>query len=255
MTESSDADAFPTLGRVSLPPLAGAQDALWTLVLDLAELVAPARWQLVGGQMVVLHGLCAGRAPIRASRDIDMLADLLTARDGLRLCVQALADLGLAPVVDSGGRVYRFAHPDVGVSVDLLSPDHSPPRWPLRTARGRDTIQIDGGHQALQRPALIEVDKDGRVARVPVPDLLGALVLKAAAWLDDSRDRERHSADAAFLVSLVQDPLRERGRLAGSDRRRLGRLDTILGDRQAAEWTQLGEYAEDAHTAWRLLLA
>ena len=51
---------------------------VWQLLFDIAAAVPIGRWQLVGGQMVLLHGLCAGRQPLRATHDIDVLADLLT---------------------------------------------------------------------------------------------------------------------------------------------------------------------------------
>jgi hypothetical protein len=79
-------------------------------------------------------------------------------------------------------------------------------------------------------------------------------VLKAAAWTADNRDRSRRSVDAAFLASLVTDPLAERTRFAGSDRERLRRLDTVLGDPDAAEWRALGDAADDGYATWRLLL-
>jgi hypothetical protein len=88
---------------------------------------------------------------------------------------------------------------------------------------------------------------------VPVPDPLGALVLKAAAWLVHARDRDRHAHDAALLTSLIADPLTERTRLAGSDRRRLRKLDAVLNEPDHPAWTTLGEYAADAHTTWRIL--
>ena len=88
-----------------------------------------------------------------------------------------------------------------------------------------------------------------------MPDLLGAVVLKAAAWAADSRDRERHSGDAAFLVSLMTDPLAERDRFAGSDRKRLLRLDKVLGDADATEWRRLGDAAADGHATWQLLVS
>ncbi len=113
---------------------------------------------------------------------------------------------------------------------------------------------MDGGHQALQRAIRLTVVKDGRSAIVPVPDLLGALVIKAAAWTADNRDRSRHSGDAAFLASLVTDPLAERTRFAGSDGKRLRRLDSVLGDPDAVEWRRLGDRADDGHTTRRLLL-
>jgi hypothetical protein len=103
--------------------------ALWEVILSIADTVPAHRRVLVGGQMVTLHALAAGRAPVRVSRDIDILADLLTARDGLRLCVDAVRALDLAPAEDSGGRLYRFVRAGDGVSVDILAPDHTPPAW------------------------------------------------------------------------------------------------------------------------------
>jgi hypothetical protein len=64
---------------VVLPPLASQLDVLWELILDLAEHLPQHDWVLVGGQMVMLHGLAAGRTPTRASKDVDVLADLVSA--------------------------------------------------------------------------------------------------------------------------------------------------------------------------------
>ncbi len=183
---------------VELPQLSGALDTLWELVLDIAERIPPDRWLLIGGQMVMLHGLAAGRAPTRASQDVDVLADLLTDSAGLARCVSAMRELDLRPEADSSGRVYRFRRAADNATADVLAPDHTPPRWSLHTAGG-DTIRVPGGRQALQRAEPVTVRKGVRSAVVPMPDRLGAVVLKAAAWAADSRDRERHSGDAAFL--------------------------------------------------------
>lgn len=208
---------------------------------------------LVGGQMVMLHALAAGRAPMRTSKDVDVLADLVSVPASLTRCVQALQRLDLVPKPDSAGKVYRFRRDRDNATVDLLAPDHSPPRSPLRTVGG-DTIRVEGGHQALRRSLRLRVSKGERSAVVPVPDVLGAQVLKAAAWAADSRDPERHSGDAAFLASLISDPVADRSAFAGSDRKRLLRLDKVLGDPDALEWRRLGDAAGDAHTTWRLLL-
>jgi hypothetical protein len=184
-----------------------------------------------------------------------VLADLISASDGLRLCVEAFHRLDLEAAPDSARRAYRFVRSSDRLVVDLLAPDHSPPKWPLRTIAGCDTIQVPGGRQSLGRPAVVTVVKGRRTARVPVPDLLGAVVLKTAAWLNDSRDRDRHSSDVAFLVSLIDDPRRERARFAGSDRRRLNLLDRVLGASDAHEWLGLGDHGADGFAAWRLLLA
>jgi predicted nucleotidyltransferase len=251
----TDPSSPPRLGAVTLPPLTGPLNTLWDVILDVAAAVPPHRWALIGGQMVTLHALHAGHPPLRVSRDIDVLADLLTARDGLALCVTAIRALDLLPDEGPSGRIHRFRRARDGVSVDVVAPDHTPPTWSLRTAKGRDTIQISGGRQALQRAALITVTKDDRSAHVPVPDLLGALVLKAAAWLEDSRDRERHSHDAALLTSLITDPIAERRRFRGSDRKRLLKLHAALADPHDPAWTDLGERGPDAHTTWQILIS
>lgn len=239
MTSFPQPDGPRLLGQVSLPPMTGALDTLWSLILDVAERVPSSRWPLIGGQMVMLHGLVAGRAPLRVSRDVDLLADLLTDRDGLQVCVRAVRDLRFEPSEDTNGRhVYRFIRAEDNAAVDVVAPDHLPRRWSLRTVRGKDTIQVDGGYQALKRGAAVAVIKEDRSAHVPVPDLLGALVLKAAAWLIDSRDKGRHSGDAAFLVSLITDP-----------------VDEVLGSPGASEWIALGEFADDAYAAWRILVS
>jgi predicted nucleotidyltransferase len=250
-TSRSGPPSPPPAGSVTLPTLTGALGALWDVILDVAHIVPPHRWALIGGQMVTLHALHANRTPVRVSRDIDVLADLLTAPDGLTLCVTAIRGLNLQPEEGPSGRIHRFTRARDGVSVDVVAPDHTPPNWPLRTAKGRDTIQIPGGRQALQRSVPITVTKDDRSAPVPVPDLLGALVLKAAAWLEDSRDRERHSQDAALLTSLIA----ERRRFRGSDRKRLLKLHTALADPHDPAWTNLGDHGPDAHTTWQILIS
>jgi len=93
----------------------------------------------------------------------------------------------------------------------------------------------------------------GDTAEIPVPNLHGAIVLKATAAVADSRDAARHVNDLAFLCSLVADPLEMRADFKGSDARRLRTAAGVLGDPRAACWRQLGEYAEDAHTVWTLL--
>ncbi|MGF1662778.1 MAG: hypothetical protein ACFCVG_09975 [Kineosporiaceae bacterium] len=231
-------------------------DSLWSAVLAVSRRLDPERWLLIGGQMVLLHGIAGDRPQPRVTRDIDVMADLVAHRHALADCVRVLRDLGLEPRPDSGGRVYRFAREVDGVTVDLVAPDHTPPRRSLRTAAGGDTIAVDGGHQALSRREILLVTGPSHpeAVPVPVPDLLGAVVLKAAAWAVDSRDRQRHSGDAAFLVSLMSDPLAERARFAGSDRRRLLRLNSRLGDRSAAEWRAVGDHAADGYATWQLLI-
>ncbi|MDQ1294440.1 MAG: hypothetical protein QG608_2323 [Actinomycetota bacterium] len=88
---------------------------------------------------------------------------------------------------------------------------------------------------------------------VPIPNLLGALLLKADATR--LHDPDRHLLDVAFLTSLVIDPLGRRSELTGSDPRRLRAADTYLADADHRSWRALGrERQRAAYATWRLLV-
>lgn len=238
-----------------MPAMTAQQHRLWDLVLTLAERLEPTQWSLVGGQMVALHALSAGVAWPRVTRDIDVLANMEVLQSNLQACAAVLGDLGLKVHLDHSGHAYRFSDAEVDAAgslvVDLLAPDHRKRLSALWTVKGR-TIQIDGGTQALRRVGLIDVRLDGgRTGHVPVPSLHGAIVLKAAAWAADSRDRGRHAQDVALLVRLIDDPAELVAGFAGSDRKRLLRLRSVLDSPAAQEWLLLGAAgAEIGHANW-----
>lgn len=102
-----------------------------------------------------------------------------------------------------------------------LVADHLP-SGKARSAKvnGWSMMEIAGGAQAIERgmgPALIHEDGS---TRIRIPDLLGALVLKSAAYCADRRDRRHHLDDIALLASLVTDHKGCIERLHGSDGRR-----------------------------------
>ena len=246
--------AIDSVGSFTMPPLTGTLDGLWDVILDLADNLPSMSWELVGGQMVMAHGLAAGRTPTRASQDIDVLGNLITSSKALRTAVAAVRELGFAPEPSMDGkRLHRFVRTKDNQAIDILAPDHSPPGWKPTTVPPLQTIQIAGGNQALQRLRVITVTKGDRTTDVPVPSVLGSLILKAAAYQVDSRDRDRHAADAAFLVSLINDPVDLRGQLKGSDRKRLRVLNTVIGSRSHPVWASLGAIASDAYATWQLL--
>lgn len=109
----------------------------------------------------------------------------------------------------------------------------------IEKLRGREMVRIEGGTQALRRTinARIEITPE-TTTTISVPRPFGALVLKAAAYTTDSRDRDRHLFDAAALLACIDDPFAERAGFAGSDRRRI----TTLAERLTSE-----------HPAWRTL--
>jgi len=247
---------LPQAGTLRLPEMAADAAQLWQAIFDLCDRLPPDGWILVGGQMVMAHGLAARRTAPRVSRDIDLMANLITSGNSLHRCVETVRGLGFEGRPSMDGRsLHRFARRSDALVIDVLAPDHAPPNRRLTTVPPRMTIAVEGGRQALTRAVGLEASFGERSVLLPVPSVLGALVLKAAAYRADPRDRERHAEDAAFLVSLIEDPIAAREQLAGSDRKRLLGLDRVIGEVEHRVWRQLGEYGLDAHTTWRLLLS
>lgn len=60
---------------IDLPPLGALEATLWDALLDIAERM-PEGWTLIGGQMVLLHGLEKERIPPRISEDLDLVVDV-----------------------------------------------------------------------------------------------------------------------------------------------------------------------------------
>jgi hypothetical protein len=78
---------------IVLPPLASPVDQLWHVLLDLSgTLTVP--WTLAGGQMVLLHALENGQAPVEPSQDGDVIADVRADRQALTQVVRQLCRLG-----------------------------------------------------------------------------------------------------------------------------------------------------------------
>lgn len=115
-------------------------------------------------------------------------------------------------------------------------------------------MPIDGGTQALKRTlyAVLDIRPDGPTT-ISVPRPFAAVILKAAAYLTDSRNRDRHLFDAAALLACIEDPFAETEHLAGSDRRRIRTLVDELPDKHPG-WLPLDQVARsNAQAALRIL--
>jgi len=153
------------------------------------------------------------------------------------------------------GKVDLVAGDDALEQVDVLIADHPAPKV-VERLRGRDMVQIEGGTQALRRTinARLQI-VPGTTTTVSVPRPLAALILKAAAYTTDSRDRDRHLFDAAALLACIDDPIAEREDFGGSDRRRVATLAAVLQSGHAA-WQPLpAEHREQAQLALGILAA
>lgn len=236
--------------RIELPPLSGVPSGTWPTLLDLTEKLEPSTWTLIGGQMVLLHGMEAGRSPARVSTDLDLLVNARLVSTSPRHVAHLLLDLAFATNLGSPeGLAHRFSREDA--AVDVLAPEGLGPRADLTTIPPGRTIEVQGGSQALQRSEVVSVRFGERTGGVPRPNLLGAVVVKACAA--DRADRRRvHESDLAFLLSLVDDPDAMRGELSKKDRQRLRRR-TQMQDQDHPAWQGL-ESSADGRLALRILL-
>lgn len=230
----------------------GAPPGGWPPPVEIVRVIPHTQWTLVGGVMVQLHAAHAGMALTRPTRDVDMLLHIETGAATFAGAREPLERLGYTihqPVGD--GPVHRFDRGNE--QVDVMVADHLPPKW-KPTAMRRSVFALPGGTSALRKTVNCEVDMGEDVVVVSVPDTLGALVLKGAAYMHDSRNRERHLDDAAVLACTVTDPIADRTRMVGTDRRRVQVLWEVLADLGHKSWIATGRDATRGHAALRLLV-
>jgi hypothetical protein len=187
----------------------------------------------------------------RTTTDIDVIANVLVTADALYACREAARALGLQPQPTADQRrQHRFRNDDM--ILDVMVPDHTPKHLLLRLA-GRDPVPVVGGARALQRAAHCSIDTAAGQAHIPLPDLHGALVLKARAWVADTRDRVRHLYDLAQLSAAVDDPLTLSGNLDSKERRALRRVD-MPSTTTSDPWLRIADiHRADAFEAWQTI--
>lgn len=211
----------------------------WKTVLDIAEIIPSKSWVLVGGLMTQAHAEFAGLES-RATSDVDLLVDLLAKSSRASAVVRALEQIGFEPQEPGlkGSAFHRMVKDDL--IVDILVADHLPSgkqkaarvnRWPM--------LEAPGGAQAIERKEQIEVTSNERSATIYIPNLLGALVLKCAAYATDKRDPHRHLEDVAVLASIATNHAEILQQLHGSDKKRLHKAAQALADPNEPAWLLL----------------
>lgn len=201
------------------------QKASWAGLLDMAERTTN-QWTLVGGQMVHLHCTEHGIFPVRPTHDVDTGLDLRGHPGALREITQVLTDLGFVASIalSVGGAGHRWTRGDA--TNDVLIPGYL--GSVKRDIHGAVGLEAPGVQQALDRSEVVEVNLDGRIAKINRPSLLEALIGKAAALeiLVDN-GRSRHLEDFAVLASIVRvgdiPPAREMRKLD------ISRLENAIG--------------------------
>lgn len=238
---------------VDLPTDPPEVAALWATLLDLAE-ASPAPWILIGAQMVALHAWRSASEAQRMSRDGDVLVDVRQAPGGTQAVAQYLVEHGfeledvLAQGIEHG---HEFTKQNV--SVDVLAPDNLGSRANLTTLRQARTVSVPGGTQALRRRETVEVKLGDREGAIPVPDLLGAILLKAEAiGVDDVPASQK--SDLAVLLSIATERDELAAELTAAERKLLQRYGEF-GEPSDPVYTEIPRAREAAATYRRLTQA
>ena len=229
--------------------------APWPQLVEIVQAIPATQWTLVGGMMVQLHAVHAGLALTRTTRDVDMLLHIETGAATFSEVRHRLERLGYAlhePM--GGGAVHRFVRgPSGAETADVMVADRLPPKWHPKVLR-RKVFAVPGGTSALRKTVNCEVDTGDTSVILSIPDVLGALVLKGAAYVEDLRDGSRHLDDAAVLACAATDPLGDRARMIGSDRRRIVALWKVLEDENHRSWLATGGNVRRGRAALRVLV-
>lgn len=213
---------------IVLPVMPAEQTASWLALLDLYARLDHG-WTLIGGQLVHLHCAERGRYPDRATNDADTVIDVRADPTMLHTFTRALADLGFRSAgVSAEGLQHRWLRD--AASLDVLLPEGIGERARARPgATGSPTLPTQGGTQALARTEVVAVTVDGRQGHVLRPNLVGALVGKAAAHGNvDDRDPRRHRRDFLILTALITAADFRNEPLTAKDRQRLRRMLTAI---------------------------
>lgn len=227
----------------------------WPQMIEIVQAIPHTQWTLVGGLMVQLHAAYAGVQVNRTTRDVDMILHIETGAATFSGVQHELERLGYALREPIGkGPIHRFSRGDrQAETIDVMVADHlSPKRLPK--ILGRSVFAVPGGTSALNKAVNCEVNTAVGVVMLSIPDVLGALVLKGAAYVEDSRDRERHIDDAAILACALTDPVAHRTRMAGSDQRRIAALWKALQNPDHRSWIATGTNSRRGHAALRVLV-
>lgn len=195
-----------------------AQNASWHALMDLYESHSQG-WTLVGGQLVHLH--CAERdhSPTRPTNDADAVLDVRADPQVHASFTKTLMALGFSCQTSGEGLQHRWINGDA--QIDVLLPDGVGERSSSRPgAGGGPTLTTPGGSQALNRSEAVAVTVDGRQGHVLRPNLVGALVMKAAAH-SVGTDSRRHRLDFLVLATILAASDFRNDPAGASDRRRL----------------------------------
>ena len=203
---------------VSIVPIGEAEDDLWRLLREVSTLLRGLPWTLVGGLMVRVIEAEHGAITTWTTGDIDTVLDVRALSNATEAAAARLVEAGFEPQPYADGLTYRFIRAsDV---VDVLAPDNMGPRASRVTVPSGETIEAIGSRAALNRRRWLVVDAGDGPFEIPIPSLLGAIVMKArvAGDIQNPVIVAKHERDLARLLALVANPVAARAELSTKER-------------------------------------
>ena len=223
---------------VVLTGLTDRQQQSWLGLLDVAANF-PTGWCLVGGQLVQLYCQERGFSPSRPTNDGDVVLDVRAQPNVLRDFTAALAAVGFTSAgVSPEGHQHRWVRDRA--SLDLLIPQGLGRAAGARTGiTGGTTLATPGAQQAIRRSEPVTVQVDKTIGTIRRPNMLGALVAKAAAYsVPSDPAKERHLTDFATLAAMALGSDRIGQQLTVRDRHYLVPMLMAL-DNSRRLWTSI----------------
>ena len=193
---------------------------VFELVDQIALVLPPDRWMLVGGLMVQAHAGLAGVLHSRPTVDADLVVEVRAG--SYSEAAWALEGLGYArhEPLDDRAPFHRFTRGRD--QLDLMAPEDKAVRF-----AGRAVIGVPGSRSALNRT--VEFVTPGGVG-IRIPDLASALSLKGAAHQLPGINRARHLQDAITLFACADTSVLD---FSTSMRRNVNHLINALDTTQA----------------------
>ena len=167
---------------------------------------------------------------------MDAVVDPRSMSTATTIAADRLIAAGFTPYPTDAATVYRFIRGDD--IVDVLAPDNLGERASLITVPPAETIGAPGGNAALRRRRVAIVDAGFGRFDVPLPNLVGAIIIKARAAAMAIVDRDKHERDLARLLTLVTDPESAWRELSPKERGHL-RTELALADPRHTAWARV----------------
>jgi hypothetical protein len=134
-------------------------------------------WVFIGGLMVRIAEAERGVATTWTTGDVDTVLDVRAVSTATTEAASRLLAAGFRPEPYDENLTYRFVRgKDI---VDVLAPDNIGERADITSVPPGVTLEALGSRQALNRRRVVAADAGDGPFDLPVPSLLGAIILKA----------------------------------------------------------------------------